>query len=83
MPAAIIGIEQRKAMKFRTAVMLLATPILIAGFWTMSVICEKGKGKGKGKSLLDIRVRFCRVLCNSWDVKPAMLLRLAKGFLRS
>jgi len=50
MPAAIIGIEQRKAMKLRRAVMLLATPILIAGFWTTSVICEKGKGKGKGKS---------------------------------
>lgn len=52
MPAAIIGIEQRKAMKFRMAVMLLATPILIAGFWTLSVICEKAKaqGKGKGKS---------------------------------
>jgi len=40
MPAAIIGIEQRKAMKFRTAVMLLATPILIAGFWSLDYVCD-------------------------------------------
>ncbi|KAF9680464.1 hypothetical protein SADUNF_Sadunf06G0123800 [Salix dunnii] len=45
MPEAIIGIEQRKAMKFRKAVMLLATPIAIAGFRTVLVICGKGKEK--------------------------------------
>lgn len=43
MPEAIIGIEQRKAMKFRKAVMLLATPIVIVGFRTVLVICGKGK----------------------------------------
>lgn len=29
MPAAIMGMEQRRAMKFRTAVMLLLTPMVV------------------------------------------------------
>ena len=64
MPEAIIGIEQRKAMKFRKAVMLLATPIAIAGFRTVLVICGKGKGKGKGKVVL--RLWCCVLRTHLW-----------------
>lgn len=40
MPAAMMGIEQRKAMKFRTAVMLLESPMVISKLRDEVLVCE-------------------------------------------